>query len=63
MAVVGEGRCVVFVVGAAGIDLIGASGGGGNSGSSGNHNNNPHSEDNMKERIWNVLCTYSPAHI
>jgi len=28
-----------------------------------NNINSPHSVDDLKERIWNVLCTYSPAHL
>jgi hypothetical protein len=27
------------------------------------HNNSLHSEDNLKERIWNVLYMYLPAHL
>ena len=28
-----------------------------------NNINSPHSVDDLKERIWNVLCTYSSAHL
>ena len=68
VAVVGEGRCVVFIVGVAAIDLIGVGGGGDSSGSSSAgcssscgggsvsaNNNNNNNNNNNKEKIGS--CT------